>query len=73
MCGIALIISGIRIDVSSLLLDSVPPDSTSKAEQVGFFFKFLTLNNFIYILIENQKLIFTMCHIVEQSKICTKI
>ncbi|GMY25837.1 asparagine synthetase domain-containing protein 1-like isoform X1 [Fagus crenata] len=34
MCGIALIISGIRIDVSSLLLDSVPPDSTSKAEQV---------------------------------------
>jgi hypothetical protein len=34
MCGIAVIISGIRIDASSLLLDSVPPASASNAEQV---------------------------------------
>ncbi|KAE8023129.1 hypothetical protein FH972_008872 [Carpinus fangiana] len=36
MCGIAVIISGIRIDASSLLLDSLPPASASKAEQLLF-------------------------------------
>lgn len=41
MCGIALIISGIRIcKASSLFLDSVPPASSLKAEQVKAFHLF---------------------------------
>ena len=71
MCGIALIISGTCIDLSSLLLDSVPSaSSTSIDDQVGFssfnfyyyIFKFLFGQNFSFLYLENKNLILTMCH-----------
>ena len=66
MCGIALIISGTRIDLSSLLLDSVPSaSSTSIDDQVGFssfnFYCYI-LNSclskfFSFLYLENKNLI----------------
>ena len=78
MCGIALIISGTRIDLSSLFLDSVPSaSSTSTDDQVGFssfnfycyIFKFLFGQNFSFFYLENKNLILTMCHKVVHNLI----
>ena len=78
MCGIALIISGTRIDLSSLLLDSVPSaSSTSIDDQVGFssfnFYCYILnscLSNFFsFLYLENKNLILTMCHKVVHNLI----
>ena len=78
MCGIALIISGTRIDLSSLLLDSVPSaSSTSIDDQVGFssfnFYCYILnscLSNFFsFLYLENKNLILTMCHEVVHNLI----
>ena len=78
MCGIALIISGTRIDLSSLLLDSVTSaSSTSIDDQVGFssfnFYCYILnscLSNFFsFLYLENKNLILTMCHKVVHNLI----